>query len=318
MKKREGSPFKGIGTIALKEAADHITSARMHLVMLLLLLTAGAAIYGAVNEIRATTAESNYLFLALLAVAHAPLPSFASMLGFLLPLLAIALGFDAVNGEFDRRTMSRILAQPIYRDAVLFGKFLGGLIVIGIALLTLWLLMTGIGILFLGLPPSGDDIARGLAYLVATLFYAGIWLALAIAFSTVVRAPATSALAALAVWLVLSVFWSMLAPLIASIVAPIDPDNPMTVLNQFYALQDISRISPATLYGEVSPMLLDPGSRSVGPIFQSQLEGALVGAPLSTGQSIVLVWPEIASMVAAMLILFTIAYVVFQRQEVRA
>jgi ABC-2 type transport system permease protein len=178
--------------------------------------------------------------------------------------------------------------------------------------------MTGIGILFLGLPPSGDDIARGLAYLVATLFYAGIWLALAIAFSTVVRAPATSALAALAVWLVLSVFWSMLAPLIASIVAPIDPDNPMTVLNQFYALQDISRISPATLYGEVSSMLLDPASRSVGPIFQSQLEGALVGAPLSTGQSIVLVWPEIASMVAAMLILFTIAYVVFQRQEVRA
>jgi len=318
MRKREGSPFKGIGTIALKEAADHITSARMHLVMLLLLLTAGAAIYGAVNEIRATTAESNYLFLALLAVAHAPLPSFASMLGFLLPLLAIALGFDAVNGEFNRRTMSRILAQPIYRDAVLFGKFLGGLIVIGIALLTLWLLMTGIGILFLGLPPSGDDIARGLAYLVATLFYAGIWLALAIAFSTVVRAPATSALAALAVWLVLSVFWSMLAPLIASIVAPIDPDNPMTVLNQFYALQDISRISPATLYGEVSSMLLDPASRSVGPIFQSQLEGALVGAPLSTGQSIVLVWPEIASMVAAMLILFTIAYVVFQRQEVRA
>ena len=318
MKKREGSPFKGIGTIALKEAADHITSARMHLVMLLLLLTAGAAIYGAVNEIRATTAESNYLFLALLAVAHAPLPSFASMLGFLLPLLAIALGFDAVNGEFNRRTMSRILAKPIYRDAVLFGKFLGGLIVIGIALLTLWLLMTGIGILFLGLPPSGDDIARGLAYLVATLFYAGIWLALAIAFSTVVRAPATSALAALAVWLVLSVFWSMLAPLIASIVAPIDPDNPMTVLNQFYALQDISRISPATLYGEVSSMLLDPASRSVGPIFQSQLEGALVGAPLSTGQSIVLVWPEIASMVAAMLILFTIAYVVFQRQEVRA
>ena len=318
MRKREGSPFKGIGTIALKEAADHITSARMHLVMLLLLLTAGAAIYGAVNEIRATTAESNYLFLALLAVVHAPLPSFASMLGFLLPLLAIALGFDAVNGEFNRRTMSRILAQPIYRDAVLFGKFLGGLIVIGIALLTLWLLMTGIGILFLGLPPSGDDIARGLAYLVATLFYAGIWLALAIAFSTVVRAPATSALAALAVWLVLSVFWSMLAPLIASIVAPIDPDNPMTVLNQFYALQDISRISPATLYGEVSSMLLDPASRSVGPIFQSQLEGALVGAPLSTGQSIVLVWPEIASMVAAMLILFTIAYVVFQRQEVRA
>ena len=38
--RREGSPFKGVGAIALKEAADHMTSARMHLVMLLVLLTA--------------------------------------------------------------------------------------------------------------------------------------------------------------------------------------------------------------------------------------------------------------------------------------
>ena len=316
--KREGSPLKGVAAVALKEAADHITSARMHLVMVLLLLTAAGAIYGAINEIKTTTAQDAYLFLKLFTVAHSPLPSFGSLLGFLLPLLAIALGFDAVNGEFNRRTMSRILAQPIYRDAVLFGKFVGGLLVIGIALLTLWLLMTGVGILFLGLPPSGDDIARELVYLAATLVYAGIWLALAIVFSTLVRAPATSALAALAVWLVLSVFWSMIAPLVASIVVPIDPLDPMSLLNQFYMLQDLSRLSPATLYGEVASILLDPASRSVGPVFQSQLEGALVGAPLSTGQSILLVWPEISSMVAAMLVLFTGAYVVFQRQEVRA
>jgi ABC-2 type transport system permease protein len=316
--KREGSPLRGVATVALKEAADHITSARMHLVMVLLLLTAAGAIYGAINEIKTTTAQDAYLFLKLFTVAHAPLPSVASLLGFLLPLLAIALGFDAVNGEFNRRTMSRILAQPIYRDAVLFGKFLGGLLVIGIALLTLWLLMTGVGILFLGLPPSGADLARGLVYLAATLVYAGIWLALAIAFSTLVRAPATSALAALAVWLILSVFWSMIAPLLAAAIAPIDPYNPMSLINQFYALQNISRLSPATLYGEVASILLDPTSRSVGPVFQSQLEGALVGAPLSTGQSILIVWPEISSMVAAMLVLFTASYVVFQRQEVRA
>lgn len=318
MARREGSPLKGMWTVALKEAADNVTSARMHLVMLLLLLTAGAAIYGAISQVKATTAQDNYLFLKLFTVAQQPLPSFASFLGFLLPLLAIALGFDAVNGEFNRRTMSRILAQPIYRDAVLFGKFLGGLVVIAIALVTLWLLMVGLGILLLGLPPSADDLARGLAFLVATLIYAGVWLALAIAFSTFVRAPATSALAALAVWLILSVFWSMIAPLIARAVAPIDPLDPMTALNQFYALQEISRISPATLYGEVSALLLDPGSRSVGPVFVEQLQGALVGAPLSTAQSLIIIWPQIATMIAAMLVLFTLAYVWFQRQEVRA
>ena len=43
-----------------------------------------------------------------------------------MPLIAIGLGFDAINGEHNRRTLSRILSQPIYRDALLFGKFLGG------------------------------------------------------------------------------------------------------------------------------------------------------------------------------------------------
>lgn len=316
--RREGSPLKGVGTVALKEAADHMTSARMHLIMLLVLLTAIGAVYGAIGRIRDTTAEDAYLFLKLFTVAREPLPSFAAFLGFLLPLVAIALGFDAINGEYNRRTMSRLLSQPIYRDAVLFGKFFGGLLIIAIALLTLWQLMIGLGILFLGLPPSGADIVRGVFWLAATLAYAGVWLALAIAFSTVIRSPATSALAALSVWLVLTVFWGMIAPLLAGAVAPIDPLDPVTILTQFEWHQAIARFSPQTLYGEVTGLLLDPAARSVGPLFYDQLEGAVIGAPLPTLQSLLIVWPQISGLVAAMLILFTLAYVVFQRQEVRA
>lgn len=316
--RREGSPLRGVGTVALKEAADHMTGARMHLIMLLVLLTAIGAVYGAIGQIKDTTAEDAYLFLKLFTVAREPLPSFAAFLSFLLPLVAIALGFDAINGEYNRRTMSRLLAQPIYRDAVLFGKFLGALLVIAIALLTLWLLMTGLGILFLGLPPSGADIVRGVFWLAATLAYAGVWLALAIAFSTVIRSPATSALAALSVWLVLTVFWGMIAPLLAGVVAPIDPLDPMTILTQFEWQQAIARFSPQTLHGEVTGLLLDPAARSVGPLFYDQLEGAVIGAPLPTLQSLLIVWPQISGLVAAMLVLFTLAYVVFQRQEVRA
>lgn len=236
MSKREGSPFTGVQTVAIKEAADHISSARLHLIMLLVMLVSAGALYAAVGQIKQTTAQSPYLFLQLLTVAQNPLPSFASLLGFLLPLMAIGLGFDAVNGEFNRRTLSRILAQPIYRDALLFGKLLGGLLVMTIALLTLWLITTGVGILMLGQPPSGDDVARGLAYLFATLVYSGVWLAVAIAFSTFLRSPATSALAALALWLVLSVFWSMLAPLAAGAIAPVNPLDPTTALRQYEVL----------------------------------------------------------------------------------
>jgi len=316
--RREGSPFTGLSTVALKEAADHLTSARIHLVMLLVILTAIGAIYGAIGEIKQTIGQDPFLFLRLFTTARQPLPSFVSFLGFLLPLVSIALAFDAINGEYSRRTMSRILAQPIYRDALLAGKFLGGLIVLAICLVTLWLLMTGLGILLLGLPPSGEEVLRGVTFLICSLAYAGVWLAVALLFSTLFRSPATSALAALTLWLLFTIFWSMLAPLIAGALAPIDPLDPMSVVSNAELQQGISRISPYTLFGEMTLGLLNPATRALGLIFMGQLQGAIMGAPLPFSQSALLIWPQLAGLLAAMILVFTIAYVAFQRQEIRA
>jgi len=316
--RREGSPFTGLSTIALKEAADHLTSVRMHLVMLLVLLTAGGSIYGAIGQIKTTVASDPFLFLRLFTTSQDPLPSFVFFLGFLLPLVSIALAFDSINGEYGRRTMSRILAQPIYRDAVLTGKFIGGLIVLTICLITLWLLMTGLGILLLGLPPSGEEVLRGVSFLIVSLAYAGVWLAIALLFSTVFRSAATSALASLTLWLLFSIFWSMLVPLLANAISPVDALDPMTQVANLNWNEGISRISPNTLYGEMTQGLLNPGTRSFGVIFVSQIEGAVMGAPLPFSQSALLIWPQLAGLVATMLVIFTIAYVTFQRQEIRA
>ena len=166
--RREGSPWQGLGTVVLKELADHLGSARMRMLEWLMLLTAAAPLYGAIDQLRDTTAEDPFLLLKLFTVDRAPLPSFVGILGFLIPLMAIGLGFDAINGEHNRRTLSRILAQPIYRDALLAGKFLAGLATLAISLVCLWLLVVGLGVLFLGVPPSGEEIARSLIFLVVS------------------------------------------------------------------------------------------------------------------------------------------------------
>src|SRR5215475_6029338 len=122
---REGSAFSGLGVVMLKELSDHLTSVRMRVLEWLVVLVALAALYGAIQEIRDTTAEDPFLFLKLFTTSRAQFPfTFASFLTILVPLVAIGMGFDAVNGEHNRRTLSRILSQPIYRDALLFGKFL--------------------------------------------------------------------------------------------------------------------------------------------------------------------------------------------------
>src|SRR5215210_7513227 len=172
--RREGSPFQGLGTVLLKELSDHLTSARMRVLEWLVVLTAMAALYGAIQQVRDSTAEDPFLFLRLFTVSREPLPSFVSFLSFLVPLMAIGLGFDTVNGEYNRRTMSRILAQPIYRDALLMGKFLGGLATLAISLIALWLLVIGLGLFLLGQPPGAEEMLRSLVFLVVMFFFSGV------------------------------------------------------------------------------------------------------------------------------------------------
>jgi hypothetical protein len=144
MRRREGSPWQGLGTVMSKEIADNLTGVRIRILEILAFLSAVGAVYAAVSVLRNTTSEDPFLFLRLFTTAQEPLPAFVAFLTFLTPLVAIALGFDAVNGEFNRRTLSRILAQPIYRDALLLGKYLAGLATLAIVLTAIWLLVAGL------------------------------------------------------------------------------------------------------------------------------------------------------------------------------
>jgi ABC-2 type transport system permease protein len=314
--RREGSPWQGVGVVFLKELSDHLTSARMRVLEWLTVLTAIAALYLAIQQIKEVTAEDPFLFLRLFTTAREPLPSFVSFLSFLVPLMAIGLAFDAVNGEHNRRTLSRILAQPIYRDALLFGKFLAGLATLAISLVALWLLVIGLGLYNLGLPPGLEEIARLLLFLLVSIAYAGVWLALALLFSILFRSAATAALASLGLWLFLNLIWPNLVPVLVLGVFPSDDQSTL-----IFAAQTLLRLSPTTLFGEVVAALLNPATRTLSmtiPIEQAlQLQRAVPGT-LPLAESLLLAWPQIVGLVAATILLFVVGYVIFQRQEVRA
>ena len=321
MARRKGSAFTGAGTVFLKEVADHLGGARVLVLEWLVLLTGIGAVYTAIQDLKQTTGQDPFLFLRLFTQARDPLPSFVSVLAFLVPLIAIGLGFDSVNGEFNRRTLSRLLAQPIYRDALLLGKFLAGLATIAVALITLWLVVVGLGLVTLGVPPNGEEVMRGAAFLVVAIAYGGVWLAVAMVCSVFFRSAATSALVALGLWLLVSVLWPLIVQFISTAIYP--PTAMQIVfgqpsIEQIELQQALSRLSPSTLFGESVLGLLHPSTRALGPVFMSQLEGAVMGSPLPLSQSLLLVWPQVTGLIAGTILLFVIAYVAFQRQEVRA
>jgi ABC-type transport system involved in multi-copper enzyme maturation, permease component len=254
----------------------------------------------------------------LFTTARDPLPAFVGFLGLLVPLLAIALAFDSINGEFNQRTLSKVLAQPIYRDALLMGKFLAGLGTLALALAAIWLLIIGMGLLQLGVPPTGEETVRMLWFLLVTIFYGGIWLALAMLFSIIFRQPATAALAAIAVWLFFTVFWGIIASLLARTLQPVPPGDLQALVNQIQLELMLTRLSPNTLFSEVALAMLNPAVRALGLILPIQLHNAIPGTPLPAAQSILLTWPHATGLIAATIVLFAVSYILFQRQEVRA
>lgn len=313
---REGSPWTGLGAVMTKEMADHLTGARILILELLVLLTAVGTIYTALKNIKPTD-NNQFLYLRLFTTAQDPLPAFVFFLAILVPLIAIALSFDSINGEFNRRTLSRILAQPIYRDALLLGKFLGGLLTLTMVFSAIWLLIFGIGIVRLGVPPTAEETGRALWFLLGTIFYGGIWMALAMLFSSVFRSSATAALASIAVWAFFIFFWNI----VVGIVAPLLGPKEITSLEQLVAASQtqtiLTRISPLTLYADIATIMLQPTERFLGFVLPVQLDRA-IEAPLPLAQSVLVIWPQLTGLIAATIVLFAICYVLFQRQEIRA
>jgi len=316
---REGSPWTGIGAVMAKEMADQLTGARMRILEILILITAAGTIFNALQTIQSDTSQSTqFLYLKLFTASKDPLPAFVGFLGFLVPLIAIALSFDSINGEFNRRTLSRVLAQPVYRDAFLMGKFLACFSTLAVFFSAIWLLIFGVGIMRLGVPPTSEETWRALMFLVVTIFYGGIWTALALLFSTIFRSPATAALASISVWLFFTIFWNIVAGLIFPVLAP----KQVTSLDEYLAAGQtqvvLERISPSTLYAEAAFALLQPSARSLGFVLPIQLDRAVMGTSLPFDQSLILIWPHLTGLIATTILLFAIAYVIFQRQEIRA
>jgi len=317
---REGSPWTGLWAVVAKEMADYLTGVRMQILEALIVLTAAGTVFAAAENLRTTVGQDRFLFLRLFTVQRDPLPAFIGFLAFLVPLIAIALAFDTVNGEFNRRTLSRVLAQPIYRDALLFGKFLAGLFTLTLALTAIWLLVFGLGLVRLGVPPGGEEVARSLLFLVATIFYGGVWMAMALLFSVRFRQPATAALAAIAVWLFFTVFWGMIAQGLAQVLAPVRYGLVAEVLAQDQVARALARVSPIALYNEIAMALLYPSLRAFGllAVLMQFQEGVILGAPLPLRQSLLLIWPQMTGLIAATVLLFAVSYILFQRQEIRA
>lgn len=311
--------MSGFMALYRKEMADHIRSRRFLIVLLLIALTSFAGIYGALTNLSAAVAEDkNFIFLKLFTLSGNSIPSFASFIGLLGPFVGLTLGFDAINSERTEGTLNRLAAQPIYRDAIINGKFMAGATIIFIMVFAMGILTGAAGFLVTGIFPQVEEIGRLFVFLVFTSVYICFWLALSILFSVVCRHAATSAMLGIAMWIFFALFMTLVVNVVTEVLYPSSQLSTVGQIADYYECQmNLNRLSPYYLYSEAVSTIMNPAIRSMNVIMPEQLSGAIAGY-LSLGQSLLLVWPHMTGLLAATAVIFAASYISFMRREIRS
>jgi len=317
--------MSALRAITRKEVSDHFSSSRFLILFSLIAMVSILMVYMAglkISQDMQGEVKPTFVFLMLFTSSGIgfPLVQFVAFFG---PLVGLILGFDSINREWNEGTLSKLLAQPIYRDAVINGKFLAGVLVIGVTLTSIVLAITGLGLATLGVVPGVEELYRIFFYLLVSLVYVCFWLGVAILFSILFRSITTSALASLASW----IFFSFLIPLAASAVAgsapPLSGESQTGYVLRVSTLERaISLISPMRMYMESMAVIVDPLRRTasalvaVGP--NEDISLSRFSGPLPLDQSLLMVFPQIVFLVAILVLCFAISYIVFQRREIRS
>jgi ABC-2 type transport system permease protein len=312
------NPF---GVIVKKEVADCIHSWRFIIMVILIALTCFGSVYTALSSfsdaVKNDNSENAFFFLKLFTASDKSMPSFIIFIGFLGPLLGLILGFDSINHEQNKGTLSRMLAQPIPRDYVLNAKFVASLVVVSSLFLSLGLMVMGIGLIAIGIPPTAEEFIRIILFLILSSIYVSLWINLSIFFSVLFRQPATSALAGIAVWLFFTVFYPLIISFIFKSIEPSASAMPEQILHFERTKLFFMQLMPNELFSEATSTLLMPTIRSIGPLTVEQMYGS-IPAPLPLTQSLMVVFPQIIGLIAGSVICFVLSYVTFMRKEIRS
>ena len=117
--------MNGILTLAVKEFRDGLRNKWV----------AGATILLAVLAFALTFLGSSPTGLLDVKPLAVTVVSISSLTIFLVPLIALLLGYDAIVGESERGCLLLMLTYPISRSEILFGKFLGHAAILAFATL---------------------------------------------------------------------------------------------------------------------------------------------------------------------------------------
>ena len=168
--------FKRIILIGYKEFQDHITSRRFLALLFLMITITGIYVFKDIGSYFEELSKYNEVFGYSLFGLPKPMNVFdgiksgiagSSIFG---SIIAIALGFDLITKERETGSIKAILSVPVYRDEVINGKALGGIMAIILAVTIVFVLTFGIMLIY-SIVPGLDELDFIFVFWLVTILY---------------------------------------------------------------------------------------------------------------------------------------------------
>jgi ABC-2 type transport system permease protein len=276
--------------------------------------------------------------------------AFTVLFGFLGMVLGIAMGFDQLTKEKESGALKSVLSAPVYRDALINGKTIGSLATLAVAIGITFLVTIAV-MLFYGVVPGLEDLARIFLFFIAAVLYCATFFAIATLTSTVSRNSAMAVILAVGIVFayIIEAFSSFVISSFAadSIVGPAPVYQPPAgdngtntsapyydPANDHYIKRSLLQLQIQDTLNIVSPLYDFTGMGSVYP----GIAGALLTKDKPTeygfysgvyydqysrpeqatlADSLSYIWVKVLMLLVETMAAFGISYAIFMRMDVR-
>jgi Cu-processing system permease protein len=217
---------------------------------------------------------------------------------YLVPIIALMLGYATIIGEIERGSMSALLSLSATRFEIVAGKFLGLASVLALTIL----IGFGIAGLIIAVNVSDIDFVAYLLFIAMTIMFGLIFLSISLFFSTVFRKRSSAIGGAVFLWF----FFLFIIQIIYQgvLIASIGLEKLIsgTIPEWYYALELTSPVSVYSYFVSLNVVSLDTLAQISGSTF--------------TYPSFISNWVLFPILCAWIIIFFVLAVWRFQRQDI--
>lgn len=124
-----------------------------------------------------------------------------SLVQLLIPIIALMLGYSAINGEIEKGSMSSLLSLPVTRLEILLGKFIG----LGSLLAITIIIGFGFAGIVIGLNVPDVDYVSYIFFIMATVLLGLVFLAIALFLSSLFKKRSGAMGSAIFIWFLFNI-----------------------------------------------------------------------------------------------------------------